>query len=94
MIRKKMTSSSSPKPTKITGVLTLSCRERVLVLLEFPKIGKKLPLLKATTCSLQSAGTSGGKRVDGRVTEANATVFWEKMSSLQRKQVQMEIDCT
>lgn len=48
------------------------------MLLEFPDKGKKLPVLKATNCSLQSAGASGGNRVAGRVTEARATEFWRK----------------
>lgn len=47
-------------------------------MLEFPDTGKKLPVLKATNCSLQSAGASGGNRVAGRVTEARATEFWRK----------------
>lgn len=60
----------------MTGVLTLRRRECSPVLLEFPDRGKKLPLLKATNCSLQSSGASGGNRVAGRVTEAKATEFW------------------
>ena len=69
---------SSPRPTKMTGVLTLRRRESSPELLEFPESGKKLPVLKATNCSLQSAGASGGNRVAGRVTEARATEFWRK----------------
>lgn len=59
----------------MTGELTLRRRERSPVLFELPDRGKKMPLLKATNCSLQSAGASGGKRVGGRVTEAQALEF-------------------
>lgn len=59
----------------MTGVLTQRLRECSPVLLEFPDRGKKLPVLNATNCSLQSAGASGGNRVAGRVTEARATEF-------------------
>lgn len=62
----------------MTGVLTLRRRECSPVLLEFPDRGKKLPVLKATNCSLQSAGALGGNRVAGRVTEARATEFCRK----------------
>lgn len=70
--------NSSPMPTKMTGVLTLRRRECSPVLLEFPDRGKRLPVLNATNCSLQSAGASGGNRLAGRVTEARATEFWRK----------------
>lgn len=62
----------------MTGVFTLRLRECSPLLLEFPDSGKKLPVLKTTNCSLQSAGASGGNRVAGRVTEARATEFWRK----------------
>lgn len=62
----------------MTGVLTLRRREFSPVMLEFPDRGKRLPVLNATNCSLQSAGASGGNRVAGRVTEAKATEFWRE----------------
>lgn len=69
---------SLPRPTKTTGVLTLRLRECSPVLLEFPDRGKKLPVRKATNCSLQSAVASGGSKVAGRVTDARAIEFWRR----------------
>lgn len=69
-----------PRPTKRTGVLTLRLRECSAVLFAFPDTGKKLPVRKATNCSLQSAVASGGNKVAGRVTEARATEFWREKS--------------
>lgn len=71
-------SGCSPRPTNRTGVLTLRRRACSPVLLEFPDRGKKLPVLYATNCSLQSAGVSGANRVSGRVTEAKATEFYQE----------------
>lgn len=47
-------------------------------MLEFPERGKKRPVRKATNCSLQSAGASGGNREAGSVTEARAIEFWRE----------------
>lgn len=65
----------------MTGVLTLRLWECPTALLEFGNRGKKLPVRKATNCSLQSAAASGGNRVAGRVTEAKATAFWRKKNT-------------
>lgn len=62
----------------MTGVFTLRLRVCSPLLLEFTDRGKKLPVRKATNCSLQSAVVSGANRVAGIVTEAKATEFWSK----------------
>lgn len=82
--------TSLPRSTKMTGVLTLRRRECSPVLLEFPDRGKKLPVRKATNCSLQSAGALGGNRVAGRVTEAKAMEFWRERGKKKRTHARFE----
>lgn len=76
----------------MTGVLTLRLRECSAVVFEFVERGKKLPVRKATNCSLQSDAASGGNRVAGRLTEAKATEFWRKKIK-QTKETNIKIYC-
>ena len=60
----------------MTGVLTLRLRAWSDRPLEFPTKGKNRPVRKATNCSLQSTGAVGGKRDEGRETDARAMAFY------------------
>lgn len=64
------------------------------MVLEFPVKGKKLPVRKATNCSLQSAAASEANRLAGRVTEAKATEFWRIKKGVSHTRSQTaNVDC-